>query len=45
MFEDGGYIVEKSKCQCRINMLSCDYELNSGEKYFYIQEIEVYQKF
>ena len=43
MFEDGGYIEEKSKWQNYINEISCDYEFNNGEKDFYIQEIEAYK--
>ncbi len=41
MFEEKGYT-----CKSLLSLfegITSDYELNNGEEYFYIQEIEVYQ--
>ena len=43
MFADGGYIEDKSECYLAFKGFLKNYEINSGEKKFYIQEIEVYQ--
>ena len=41
MFEEKGHTCNASESV--FEGITFDYELNNGEKYFYIQEIEVYQ--